>query len=55
MAGRPRKGEDEKKIGEFIYLEPPLLKWLKDKANEQGTTTSVVVGNLIKTAKEQQG
>lgn len=55
MAGRPRKSESEKKVGEFIYLEPPLLQWLKNEAKERGTTTSVVVGKLIEKAKEQEG
>ncbi|WP_165861451.1 hypothetical protein [Paenibacillus paeoniae] len=44
MAGRPPKAD--KKIREAIYFEPHLLEWLKDRADEQKTTVSVVI-NLL--------
>lgn len=54
MAGRPKK--ENKKIGEFIYLEPHLLQWLKERAEKGKTTTSVIVGLLIdKQIKKESG
>lgn len=45
MAGRPPK--NDKKIREAIYFEPELLDWLRDKAEKQKCTVSVIVNVLV--------
>jgi len=52
MAGRPPK--QDKKIREAIYFEPELMEWLRDKADKQKCTVSVIVNLLIEKAKEQE-
>jgi predicted transcriptional regulator len=49
MAGRPPK--QDKKIREAIYFEPDLLEWLREKADKQKTTVSVVVNVLVEKEK----
>lgn len=53
--GRPPKDEQEKKIRESIYFEPELLAWLRQKADAQKCTVSVVVNLLVEKQKEQEG
>lgn len=45
MAGRPPK--EDKKIREAIYFEPDLLAWLKEKAEKQKCTVSVIVNVMV--------
>lgn len=45
MAGRPAKAD--KKIREAIYFEPELLEWLRERAEEQKCTVSVIVNKLV--------
>jgi hypothetical protein len=52
MAGRPPK--DDKKIREAIYFEPDLLEWLREKADKQKCTVSVVVNVLVEEKKSME-
>jgi len=45
MAGRPPK--KDKKIREAIYFEPELLTWLKEKAEKQKCTVSIIVNIIV--------
>lgn len=45
MVGRPSK--ENKKVREAIYFEPDLLDWLKEKAEKQRSTVSVVINGLV--------
>lgn len=45
MAGRPKK--ENKKIREAVYFEPELLDWLKQKADKQRSTLSIIVNALV--------
>lgn len=45
MAGRPPK--KEKKIREAIYFEPELIEWLREEAEKQKCTVSVVVNQIV--------
>jgi hypothetical protein len=51
LAGRPPKAD--KKIREAIYFEPDLLAWLKEKAEKQKTTVSVIVNLMVEEAKSR--
>ncbi|MEK3699381.1 MULTISPECIES: hypothetical protein [unclassified Paenibacillus] len=46
MAGRPPKAEGEKKIREAIYFEPELLEWLREEADREKCTVSVIVNRI---------
>lgn len=53
MAGRPPK--QDKKIREAIYFEPELLEWLREIADKEKCTVSVIVNRMVdekKTTKE---
>lgn len=52
MAGRPPK--KDKKIREAIYFEPELLQWLRDKAEKQKCTVSVIVNVLVDEKKKSE-
>jgi histone deacetylase complex regulatory component SIN3 len=52
MAGRPPKPASEKKIREAVYFDPHLLEWLRDLAEREKVTVSVVVNRLVEKAKE---
>ncbi|MEC0110385.1 hypothetical protein P4H27_25785 [Paenibacillus taichungensis] len=49
MAGRPPK--KEKKIREAIYFEPELIEWLREEAEKQKCTVSVVVNQIVDAKK----
>ncbi|PWW37420.1 MULTISPECIES: hypothetical protein [Paenibacillus] len=52
MAGRPPK--KEKKIREAIYFEPELIEWLREQADKQMCTVSVVVNQIVDAKKSSQ-
>jgi hypothetical protein len=52
MAGRPSK--EDKKIREAIYFEPELLSWLREKAEKQKCTVSVIVNVLVEKEKSTE-
>jgi len=52
MVGRPPKVD--KKIREAVYFEPELLTWLRDKAEEQKRTVSVVVNLIVEKEKNTE-
>lgn len=52
MAGRPPK--EDKKIREAIYFEPDLLAWLKEKADKQKCTVSVLVNVMVEKEKSTE-
>lgn len=54
MAGRPKVPDHEKKVREAIYFEPHILKWLREKAQEQKCTVSVVVNRLSEDEMNRQ-
>lgn len=45
MAGRPPK--QDKKIREAIYFEPELLEWLREEAEKQKCTVSIIVNQIV--------
>ncbi|MNP00795.1 hypothetical protein D3C76_925910 [compost metagenome] len=49
MAGRPTK--QDKKIREAIYFEPDLLEWLREQADKEKCTVSVIVNRIADKAK----
>lgn len=49
MAGRPPK--QDKKLREAIYFEPELLEWLREVADKQKCTVSVIVNRLVDKSK----
>jgi hypothetical protein len=51
MIGRPKK--EDKKVREAIYFEPHLLDWLKQKADEQKCTVSVIVNVMVEGEKRK--
>jgi hypothetical protein len=53
MAGRPPK--QNKKVREAIYFEPDLLQWLKEKAEKQKCTVSVIVNVLVDEKRKEEG
>ena len=55
MAERGRKPKKNKKIREAIYVDPDLLEWINEKAEEKGYTNSEFICAILDKAKEQEG
>ena len=55
MAERGRKPKANKKEREAIYVEPELLKWVRDQAESRQRTVSEFVCEVLQEKKEQEG
>ena len=49
--GRPKSLPEKVKIGYSFTLLPEYAEWVRDVAEKEGTSMSIVVGRLIREAK----